>query len=199
MRLTVCVISPISPARRSSSAMISTVAACRCALRSMARAEAVIRSRRVAEHHLHGLGAPAQGVCFAARRAKAVEYPLDRRELLLGRAGGLLGARGDLLHRFAQLLGRRRGFRQSARKFLGRRRHSLEEAAVVEASFFSFGGEGFVRGVDFDAVRTKGGSTDRVAIFELLTSAMWYPSLNTHETRNGDQLSDDEQFLELAP
>ena len=83
--------------------------------------------RRVAEHDLHGLGAPAQGVCFATRCSKAVEYPLDRRELLLGRAGGLLGARGDLLHRFAQLLGRRRGLRQSARKFLGRRRNSLEE------------------------------------------------------------------------
>ena len=53
---------------------------------------------RVAEHNLHGLGAPAQRVCFAARCAKAVEYPLDRRELLLRRARGLLGARGDLLH-----------------------------------------------------------------------------------------------------
>ena len=83
--------------------------------------------RRVAEHDLHVFRAPAQGVCFAARRAKAVEYPLDGRELLLRGAGGLLGAAGDLLHRLAQLLGRRGSFRQSARKFLGRRRHSLEE------------------------------------------------------------------------
>ena len=82
---------------------------------------------RIAKHSLHGLGASAQRVCFATRRSKAVEYPLDRRELLLRRAGGLLGARGDLLHRFAQLLGRRRGLRQSARKFLGCRSDSFEE------------------------------------------------------------------------
>ena len=44
MRLTVWVISPISFARRSSSAMISIVAPCRWALRSIARADAVIRS-----------------------------------------------------------------------------------------------------------------------------------------------------------
>ena len=71
--------------------------------------------------------------------------------------------------------------------------------AAVEVSAFSFRGESFVRGLDFDAATTEGASSDRVAIFELLTSAMWYPSLNTHETRNGDQLSDEEQFLELAP
>ena len=141
---------------------------------------------RIAKHSLHGLGASAQRVCFATRRSKAVEYPLDRRELLLRRAGGLLGDRGDLLHRFAQLLGRR-GLRQSARKFLGCRGDSFEENGRRRGLIFFVRRGKLVRGVDFDAVRTEGGSRDRVAIFELLTSAMWYPSLNTHETRNGDQ------------
>jgi hypothetical protein len=38
---------------------------------------------RLAEHDLHGLGAPAPGAGFATRCSKAIEYPLDRRELLL--------------------------------------------------------------------------------------------------------------------
>jgi hypothetical protein len=53
---------------------------------------------RIAEHDLHGLGASAQRICFAMRCSEPVKYPLDSRELLLGRAGGLLSARRDLLH-----------------------------------------------------------------------------------------------------
>jgi hypothetical protein len=74
-RLTVCVISPMSLARRSSSAMISIVAACRCALRSIARAEAVIRAAV----------SPSRISTFSVRRRnasvspRAVRRPSDTR------------------------------------------------------------------------------------------------------------------------
>jgi hypothetical protein len=86
--------------------------------------------RRVAKQNLHVFRAPAQRVCFATRCAKAVEYLLDRRELFLRCAGGLLGAGGNPPHRLAQLLGCRRPFREPARKPLGCHCDSVEQGFV---------------------------------------------------------------------
>jgi hypothetical protein len=58
--------------------------------------------------------------------------------------------------------------------------------ADVEAPTFAAGGDGLAGGFDFESVGIDDALSDGVASFELLTSAIWYPSLSRNETKNGD-------------
>ena len=135
----------------------STVAPCRCALRSMARAEAVMRSP----------ASPSMICTVSVRRRRASVSPRAVRRpsnIRLIAASCSCDAPAASSAPAAICSIDLRNCSAAAEACVSPLANSSVAAAtcskrtaVVEASFFSFGGESFVRGVDFDAVRTKGG------------------------------------------